>query len=96
MEVKELDFKVISQPNRITLTLDNRIVGFATFPKISEDVVVINHTTIYPSYQGKGYAAKLMEEVVKMLIENKLKCRASCSYAANWFSKHPEYQHLLD
>ena len=96
MEVKELEFKTIVQPNRVTLTLENKIVGFATFPRISEGVVVINHTTVYPSYQGKGYASKLMEEVVNVLIENNLKCRTSCSYAASWFSKHSEYQYLLD
>ena len=96
MEVKEVEFKTVVQVNRVTLILENKIIGFATFPKISENVVVINHTTVYPSYQGKGYASKIMEEVVKVLIENNLKCRTSCSYAASWFSKHPEYQYLLD
>ena len=96
MEVKEVEFKTVVQVNSVTLILENRIIGFATFPKISENVVVINHTTVYPSYQGKGYASKIMEEVVKVLIENNLKCRTSCSYAASWFNKHPEYHYLLD
>ena len=96
MEVKELELKTIVQPNRVTLTLENKIVGFATFPKINENVVVINHTTVYPSYQGKGYASKIMEAVVEVLIANNLKCRTSCSYAASWFEKHSEYQYLLD
>ena len=96
MEVKELEIKTVVQPNRVTLLVDNRIVGFATFPQIEENVVVINHTTVYPQYQGKGFASKIMEEVVKVLIEKEMKCRTSCSYAAGWFLKHPEYNYLLD
>jgi predicted GNAT family acetyltransferase len=89
MEVKK-------ELNRITLLENNKIIGFATFPNLSDNVVNINHTLVYPIYQGKGYASVIMEEVVKVLIETNRKCRASCSYAATWFSKHPEYQYLLD
>ena len=89
MEVKK-------ESNRVSLFVDNKMIGFATFPSIGEGVVVINHTMVYPLYQGKGYASKLMEAVVEVLKETNRKCRASCSYAASWFTKHPEYQDLLD
>ena len=62
MEVKK-------ENNRVSLFIDGKMVGFATFPSIGEGVVVINHTMVYPLYQGKGYASKLMEAVVEVYRE---------------------------
>ena len=65
MEVKK-------ENNRVSLFIDGKMVGFATFPSIGEGVVVINHTMVYPLYQGKGYASKLMEAVVEVLKETNI------------------------
>ena len=89
MEIKK-------ENNRVNLFIDSRLAGFATFPSIDENIVVINHTIVYPQYQNKGYASKLLYAIVEVLEETNRKCRVSCSYAASWFLKHPEYSFLLD
>lgn len=89
MEVKK-------EKNRINVFIDGKLAGFATFPDLEEGIVVINHTIVNPSYRGQGIASKIMEAFVEVLIETNRKCRASCSYAANWFLNHEEYQYLLD
>lgn len=89
MEFKKYD-------NRVNLYIDGRLIGFATFPNVKENVVVINHTIVYPQYQKQGYASKILEVVVEILKETNRKCQISCSYALSWFKKHPEYKELLD
>ena len=66
-----------------------------TFPYIDEKTVDINHTFVDSSLRGQGIAGRLMDEVIAELENRSLKAVPSCSYAAKWFEKHPEYSHLL-
>lgn len=86
----------IKEKNRIMYVDDNnRVLAYVTFPKLDENTVNINHTVVDPSLRGMGIASKLLKEVVVVLKDNYLKAVPSCSYAADWFNKHPEYSDLL-
>ena len=82
--------------NRVNLFDGKKLIGYVTFPDFDEGVVVINHTHVNSSYQGQGLASLLMNECIQVLKESNRKCRVSCSYAAAWFEKHPEYKNLLE
>ncbi|MDF2538167.1 MAG: N-acetyltransferase [Herbinix sp.] len=86
----------IHDVNKIYLENDEKhMIAVVTFPKVSENVVNIDHTYVDSSLRGQGIAGKLMEEAVTQLRENNLKAKLSCSYAVKWFEEHPENRDLL-
>lgn len=88
--------KFINEKNRILYMDDNgKVLAYVTFPKLDNNTVNINHTVVDPSLRGMGIASKLLEEVVKVLKNENLKAVPSCSYAASWFEKHPEYNQYV-
>lgn len=85
----------IIENNKISFLENDKEIANITFPKISQDVVNINHTYVSSDYRGKGLADKLMQEVVAIMEKNNWHCICTCSYAEHWFVKHPEEQYLL-
>lgn len=67
-----------------------------TFPYTddSKSCVNVDHTFVDQSLRGQGVAGKLMDELVHDLKDRDLKAVPTCSYAVNWFEKHPEHADL--
>lgn len=61
---------------------------FATYRDVA-GVRAIMHVESPPEAQGLGYASKLMGEIVEDARANRLKLRASCSFAVAYFKRHP-------
>jgi predicted GNAT family acetyltransferase len=88
-----MDF--IYETNRIYLKDANgNIVAEVTFPEVDDNVVNINHTFVDDSLRGQGVASQLIEAVAQKLKDENKKAYSTCSYAAKWFEKHPEYDDL--
>jgi len=64
------------------------------FP-VTDGVADITTTFVHRLMRGQGVAGKLMREAVAVFRAKNLKVRTTCSYAAEWFQKHPEEQDLL-
>jgi uncharacterized protein len=89
-----MDF--IYEPNRIYLNNeDGKAIAEVTFPDISINEVNIDHTFVDGSLRGQGMAGKLMKALVDDLKKNNKKAKATCSYAVEWFEKHPEHSDVL-
>jgi predicted GNAT family acetyltransferase len=86
-----MDF--IYEKNRIYLESEKgECIAEVTFPQISENEVNINHTYVDRSLRGQGIADKLVKELALHLRESKMKAVSTCSYAIDWFEKHPEFK----
>lgn len=86
----------IHENNRIAVySTDNKVMAEVNFPKESDRTVNVNHTFVDDSLRGHGVAGKLMEELVSELRQSKVRAKLSCSYAVNWFEKHPECDDVL-
>jgi predicted GNAT family acetyltransferase len=53
-------------------------------------VRAIMHVETPPAAQGKGYASKLMGDIVAEARARGLKLRASCAFASAYFKRHPD------
>ncbi len=53
-------------------------------------VRVIMHVETPPEARGRGYASKLMKEVVDEARAAKRSLRASCAFAVAYFRRHPD------
>lgn len=83
-------------PNQIALYDSNSILlAEVTFPDSDNNTVNINHTFVDDSLRGQGIAGQLMKAAADHLRSEGKKAVLTCSYAINWFEKHPEYQDLL-
>ncbi|WMJ77395.1 MULTISPECIES: GNAT family N-acetyltransferase [unclassified Sedimentibacter] len=88
-----MDF--IHEKERIYLENESgECIAEITFPSVSEDMVNVNHTYVDKSLRGQGVADKLMTSLVKDLKKNSRKAAATCSYAVDWFEKHPEHKDI--
>lgn len=89
-----MDFK--HESNRIySIGDNNEVLAEITFPSTDSDTVDINHTFVHSSLGGQGLAGKLMEAAVSDLRAQGKKAVLTCSYAVNWFEKHPEHKDIL-
>ena len=82
------------EESKTTYLVNDVVMGEVDYPYINEDTVNIMHTFVDNSLRGQGIADKLMTEVFKYLSKNNVKVVCTCSYAASWLEKHPEYHEL--
>ncbi len=89
-----MDFK--SDKNMTWLEDESgRRVAYLEYPEVRPGVVNLMHTVVDPSLSGQGIAGKLTKTVADRLREEGIKAELSCSYAVQWFEKHPEYGDIL-
>ncbi|PXZ08561.1 N-acetyltransferase [Gilliamella apicola] len=62
---------------------NNQEIAEMTFTRIGQDKATINHTYTDPNYRGQGIADKLLELVVKVLMQEKREIIPLCSFAAS-------------
>lgn len=86
-----MEFK--HENNRIFLEDEKgKTIAEVTFPNVSENKVNVNHTYVDSSLRGQGVADKLLTALAQDLKEKNKKAVITCSYAVDWFEKHPEYK----
>ncbi|MDE6451303.1 MAG: N-acetyltransferase [Odoribacter sp.] len=51
----------------------------------------IRHTVVPREIGGRGIAARLVQSAYDYALSQHLACIATCSYAAIWLQRHPEY-----
>lgn len=86
-----ISMNFIHENNKIYMNDDhNHMVAVVSFPKEEGNIVNIDHTYVDSTLRGQGIAGKLMEETVHQLRQNNQKAKLTCSYAVDWFEKHPE------
>ncbi|WP_345894411.1 GNAT family N-acetyltransferase [Olsenella uli] len=82
--------------NEILFLGDNGAVkGRVSFPDVGEGLVDITETFVAPTERGMGLAGRLMGRAATHIRSQGKKARLSCSYAQDWFGKHPEYADLV-
>ena len=90
-----MDFKY--DQNKTWLEDENgKQIALLDHPEVRPGVVNLNHTEVDPSLGGRGIAGKMTQNVADRLREEGRKAELSCSYSIRWFSKHPEYQDVLE
>lgn len=87
MEIKNVVDNVYS---RFEIWEDGKAVGELAYDTSYQDRLIIKHTSVLPSVEGKGYGKALIKEAVKLASESGLEIVTVCSYAAKMKKDHPE------
>lgn len=67
-----------------------------TVADVNHTVADFNHTVVPDPFAGRGIASALVRYAMdEVRAEGAWEVRATCTYVAGWFTKHPEYPSLL-
>ncbi len=66
-----------------------------TYKKSGAGMIIIDHTEVDESLQGKGVGKDLVEAGVKFARTNNLKIVAECPFAKKVIDETPEFQDVL-
>ena len=61
----------------------------------TSDKLVIYHTEVPPSFQGRGLAARMTRAALDFARAENLRVEPRCLYTASFLRKHPEYSDLI-
>ena len=64
--------------------------------QLDDAVMTITHTGVPTAVGGKGIAAALTQVALDTARQNKWRVVPTCSYAAVYIKRHPEYTDLLN
>ena len=56
----------------------------------------LNHTFVDPSLAGQGVGGRLVEAAARRLRREGKQARITCSYAAHWLEKHPQWADVVE
>lgn len=59
------------------------------------DVLSVDHTVVEPAFRGRGFATRLVNEVVEYARANRLKIQPACNFAVHAFAKNSAYADVL-
>lgn len=69
--------------------------GVLTYTMEDQNRLVIDHTEVYPEFEGKGLGKKLVLQAVEFAREKNLKIIPLCSYASTVFSRTEDIRDVL-
>lgn len=94
-ELRQDDLHVehVPERSRVVASLDGREVGFMSYRR-EGDALVIDHTIVDASVQGRGIASALVRAGLDMLAgSSDVRIVPECSYVRSWLARHPDYLH---
>jgi len=74
--------------------LDGRRVGFATWVKVKE-TVILPHAEVLPSLQGQGIGSLLARKAFDDARAERLLVLPRCPFMRRWAELHPDYQDIV-
>lgn len=76
--------------DRFVLRDGARELGYMTFKDVHDEGVIVDHTIVHESEQGKGVGGKLLEHVSAWIAERDLYLVPVCPYIFARLQKYPE------
>jgi hypothetical protein len=67
-----------------------------TYSRVSEPLVIIDHTDVHAKLQGMGVGRRLLDTAVTWARATSTKVTATCPYAKAQFEKDPSIRDVLD
>jgi predicted GNAT family acetyltransferase len=70
------------------------VAGFLDYQETSE-LVVLTHTEVDPSFEGKGVGSALARAALDDVRERRLKALVVCPFILGWLRRHHDYVDVL-
>lgn len=79
---------------RFELTVDGK-PAFIKYRKQGDDTLVLTHTEVDPTLEGKGVGSKLVADTLAYLDSHGMKIVSECPFVSVYIKRHPDWQRLL-
>jgi predicted GNAT family acetyltransferase len=79
---------------RYELVLDEHVVGEISY-RLAPDPVVLLHTEVLPSHEGKGLGARLVADALDDIRARGLHVVPICPFVRSYIRRHPDYADLV-
>ena len=86
-----MNYKVTHYPTRQRFEIELESMKAYAEYRLTDNSLDIIHTFVPPALEGRGIASALTEAAYDYAKANHLKPEGTCSYAAVWLKRHPEY-----
>jgi predicted GNAT family acetyltransferase len=70
------------------------VAGFVDYQE-TKDLVVLTHTEVDPSFEGRGVGSLLARTALEDLRQRDLKALVVCPFILGWLRNHREYADVL-
>ena len=74
---------------------DDTQMGEMTYVWVNDDRIIIDHTEVYPNYEGQGTGKRMFMEAVAFARERDIKIIPLCPFAKIMFKRLPETGDVL-
>lgn len=85
-----------SRGGAFVYTQNGRRVGELTYQRVSDRLVILDHTFVEESLRGQGLARKLLDAIVAWARATQTKIRPACSYAVVVFARDKSIADVLE
>ncbi|MFD1061698.1 GNAT family N-acetyltransferase [Winogradskyella litorisediminis] len=92
MEIKHQNFET---KGRFFIEYQSKVLAEMTYSNAGKDRIIIDHTEVNESLQGRGVGYKLVGEAVAHARKNNLKIIPLCPFANAVFKKKSEFKDVL-
>jgi uncharacterized protein len=83
--------------SRYEAWLDGEVAGVLEYRRTSQGVVVLTHTEVDDTYEGRGVGSDLVRAVLDDLRDRGLgRVRVRCPFVTSWLERHPEYEDVVE
>ena len=90
IQIKERDAKGFAMARD-----ENKRVGMMTYSVAGDELIIIDHTEVDPTYNGKGIGKQMLYAIVTMARSKNIKIIPLCPYANAMFKKIEEIRDVL-
>jgi len=80
--------------SRYELVLDGDVVGEMRY-RVAPETVVLVHTEVSPSLEGKGFGARLVAGALDDIRDRGLHVVPMCPFVRSYIRRHPAYGDLV-
>ncbi len=91
----EITVQDVPARHRYEATAGGDLLGVAVYER-DADVVVLTHTVVEPSAEGRGIGSALASAALEAARAEGRRVVPECSFMAGWIDEHPEYADLVD
>lgn len=74
---------------------DEKRAGQMTFSIAGKELIIIDHTEVESTYNGKGIGKQMLYKIVEMAREKHIKIIPLCPFAANMFNRLNDIKDVL-
>jgi predicted GNAT family acetyltransferase len=74
---------------------DDSQMGEMTYAWLNDNLIIIDHTGVHPTYEGQGVGKRLFLEAIAFARQSNIRIIPSCSFVKVMFKRMPETHDVL-